>query len=742
MIFDDTGDNISSKNSLLNEMTSIYWIWKHYDEIGNPDYIGHNHYRRFFGVEDLKDYEKYDLIVSKPIFSSDTYTLVWQYNYYHKIDDLQKCADILKKRNKEFGDSFVTYMNTTGTNYAPCNMFVMKKEMFFEWCEFLFPVLSELEKEINLEGRDNYQKRALCFLTERIFNYWCYFKKISGYKVKELAMQEYLGFKPEKVNERGDFSDHQRKLPKVGLVALAKDEDHYLKEWVEYNLDLGFDGIFVFQNDWKYSGNPISDKRFHLLEYNGLQKQIECYNVFLDKHGNEYDFLMFFDIDEFLYIKNKENIKEFLSHYEDRDAIYVNWRLFGDNGLKCVVNNNFSVRNRFTRCGKNLHRLGKPIINVTKLENSVRFHNPHILVYKDDRMNEFRPFDPTNKLQVRCGSIDNNTIEEPIELYHYRNKTIEENIDRKFNKTDAVWNTEHNMFVNNMANVVDQFGKHNENGVENLTIKSNGKSLVCCIAKNEDDYINEWIRYNIHVGFDHVVVYQNNWRAKVDDDLKDRVTLVEWDTNYMFAQQKAYNDCISKFADEYDWIAFFDVDEFLVLKNSKDLNDWLGEYSSYDSIGVNWKYFGDSNISTLDEKRSVARFTKRQDKADSHVKTILNTRKVGKTQPMHCCCHVTSYSLQQNSTIAVDGKTFIRNPDCKENIIDCDNIAWLAHYRCKTWNEWLEKAKRNHNGFASAMDDYKEENLRKSFDEFNKNEVVDTSVRDIIEKINKFKNVK
>ena len=27
--FDDTGDNISGKNDRLNEMTAVYWFWKH-----------------------------------------------------------------------------------------------------------------------------------------------------------------------------------------------------------------------------------------------------------------------------------------------------------------------------------------------------------------------------------------------------------------------------------------------------------------------------------------------------------------------------------------------------------------------------------------------------------------------------------------------------------------------------------------------------------------------------------------
>lgn len=192
-------------------MTSIYWAWKHYQELGNPDYIGLNHYRRFFKKEDVSNYADFDMIVSKPIFSSDKMSLAQQYAFYHVIDDLQKCANVVKNHDLEFGIDFVGYLNNTGNNYAPCNMFVMKKELFFEWCEFIFPILFSLKSEIcdvvEFWKRDNYQKRALCFLTERIFNYWCFRKKESGLRVKEVEIVEYLNFKPLNVNERGDFSN-------------------------------------------------------------------------------------------------------------------------------------------------------------------------------------------------------------------------------------------------------------------------------------------------------------------------------------------------------------------------------------------------------------------------------------------------------------------------------------------------------------------------------------------------------
>ena len=43
-IGDNTGDNISSSNFRLCELTGLYWAWKNYSRLSNPDYIGFMHY--------------------------------------------------------------------------------------------------------------------------------------------------------------------------------------------------------------------------------------------------------------------------------------------------------------------------------------------------------------------------------------------------------------------------------------------------------------------------------------------------------------------------------------------------------------------------------------------------------------------------------------------------------------------------------------------------------------------------
>lgn len=247
---------------------------------------------------------------------------------------------------------------------------------------------------------------------------------------------------------------------KTALVALAKDEDNYIDEWLQYNLKLGFNDIFVFQNDWKYTGE-IKVDNLHFMDLPGERIQNKCYNDFLINNSKNYDFIAFFDIDEFLFLKKHKTINEYLETQTNSNLIYVNWRLFGDNGLKEVENNNYSVLERFTKCGSNLHRLGKNIIRTNKID--VRFYNPHIVCKAG--ILQLPTYNDTvgNVFETQPWNTDNKN-EQDVELFHYRNKTYQECYDRKFKKREVFWGDGQWVDINRFNT---EFDNHNQNDIEN-----------------------------------------------------------------------------------------------------------------------------------------------------------------------------------------------------------------------------------------------------------------------------------
>lgn len=223
----------------------------------------------------------------------------------------------------------------------------------------------------------------------------------------------------------------------TALVAIAKNEDHYLKEWVDYNLKLGFDEIFVYQNNWRYQKGEISDSRVHLLELDGHRMQNPCYNDFIRDHNQEYDFIACFDCDEFLHIRDNVDFKTWLESYRDIPVVYIPWRLFGDNGQDFVENDEYSCLKRFTKCDDKLWPLGKCILNTKLTRNSVVYWNPHIVIMNQERieMPQYVFPDRTSVVKPWCTKPDDMRpySNQPAEIWHFRNKTYQECYDRKFN---------------------------------------------------------------------------------------------------------------------------------------------------------------------------------------------------------------------------------------------------------------------------------------------------------------------
>lgn len=199
---------------------------------------------------------------------------------------------------------------------------------------------------------------------------------------------------------------------------------------------------------------------------------------------------------------------------------------------------------------------------------------------------------------------------------------------------------------------------------------------LVCIAKNEDNYIEEWVNYHLKLGFDKIFIYQNDWRTSLENE---RVEKIEFDGDRM--QEVAYNNFLRMRSDGYDWVAFFDVDEFLVLKKHKNIKDFIEVYKDYNGIGINWVLFGDNNL-TFDGNYSVLeRFTKRQKEVNEHIKTIAKVNK-SLIQTVH------------NPSNAYLASTDFRVFSGPFNVTGNDDVAQLNHYFCKTWQEWQIKRDR------------------------------------------------
>ena len=167
-------------------------------------------------------------------------------------------------------------------------------------------------------------------------------------------------------------------------------------------------------------------------------------------------------------------------------------------------------------------------------------------------------------------------------------------------------------------------------------------TAVCAIARLENHYIREWVNYYISIGFDKIILYDNN---EIDgenliDPIKDYVDSGQLDLinarGKKGYQVEAYNDCFQKYKDEVDWILFVDIDEFIAFDEEKPFNikEFINsndKFKNCDIIKFIWSHYTDNDLITVqDNNYSVLkRFTKKTGRivANSEYKQIININK-------------------------------------------------------------------------------------------------------------------
>lgn len=184
---DCTGEQISSRNRNYCELTGMYWAWKNL----KADYVGLNHYRRFFArpfpfwqgkAQRIAGRQEIDRALAKaPVilpkkrhyYIETTYT---QYIHSHHAQDLELTRAILQETYPEYTASFDRVMGRTSGHRF--NMFVMRWDYFDQYCQWLFDVLFRLEQRLDISGYSAYDQRVFGFVAERLMDVWLDCRKV------------------------------------------------------------------------------------------------------------------------------------------------------------------------------------------------------------------------------------------------------------------------------------------------------------------------------------------------------------------------------------------------------------------------------------------------------------------------------------------------------------------------------------------------------------------------------------
>lgn len=174
---DDAGENISQKNANYCELTACYWIWKN-DK--TSDYVGICHYRRYFQIdghilrfnEITEIFEKnYQIILPAPIILRKENCMEFYIREGGYKKDLNNLRKVISRKEPGYLTAFDAVMNGNSASYA--NMLICSKEIYDDYCGWLFSILFELEKITDISGYTQQEKRIYGYLSELLLNVYC-----------------------------------------------------------------------------------------------------------------------------------------------------------------------------------------------------------------------------------------------------------------------------------------------------------------------------------------------------------------------------------------------------------------------------------------------------------------------------------------------------------------------------------------------------------------------------------------
>ena len=246
---------------------------------------------------------------------------------------------------------------------------------------------------------------------------------------------------------------------KVAVCAIAKNENLYIREWVEWYKNIGMSKIFLYDHndpdgerfdevigDYIESGfvevidvrgEEVSSVIFAEEEAYRVSIQHKCYVDCYYNRVSDFDWVFFCDIDEFLKFKYGYTLETFLNQdvFEDADTVCAPWVTYDDNDL--LHYDDRPVVERFTRESDYQWRLVKSFVRTNKkMYNDAMRHIIHTFRLEGDRVK----FADGSKLLyvnnvMNFYEVKESTVNDSkCVVNHYKTKTIEEYLEKRYNR--------------------------------------------------------------------------------------------------------------------------------------------------------------------------------------------------------------------------------------------------------------------------------------------------------------------
>lgn len=224
-------------------------------------------------------------------------------------------------------------------------------------------------------------------------------------------------------------------------------------------------------------------------------------------------------------------------------------------------------------------------------------------------------------------------------------------------------------------------------------------ALICC-AKQEENYINEWLEHNYIIGIDHIYLCDNNdsdyninISSVINDKYKNFVTVLDYH-NQVNVQNRCYKNVYKDIKTLYDWICIFDCDEFLHLDTFNNISEYINfidKDNDIDEIVIPWKLmYSDDSLTSLYYNNAPLkkRFDKELEYIDnSHTQSKVIFKSTNNVDNVRTHYIATKEGYNKKSVNSI-GEIINYNNNSGIDVNYNINI-YLKHYNKKSFEEYL-----------------------------------------------------
>jgi FkbM family methyltransferase len=406
-----------------------------------------------------------------------------------------------------------------------------------------------------------------------------------------------------------------------------------------------------------------------------------------------------FDSDEFLVLDEGLDLKSCLAGRPEA-AIAVSWAMFGASGHRekpaGLVIENFLHRAPpdFGPC--------KHVKSIVRPERVIRGLNPHFFevdgIYVNMRGAPVVWSSPG--LREAPDYTD-------AKLHHYFTRSWAHWCDKIARGAfgDQI-RTEADFHQYDRNEVFDDSAQHHAPHIKALMYRARAQHRKTCavvlVVRDEADDIAGWLAWYHVLGFDTCIVFDDHstdgtWEilqeAALHQDVRFARTPGAADINYEIRQIEAYQTALAGYAGSFEWLAFFDADEYLSLFAHASVQDFLAAFPDVDQVLVNWCNYGSSGHYLKPREPAVGAYSWHSHESagiNRHVKAFVRPERVGSTWiNVHCFDVAADRSVLASGTPVVWSEQIgiiAEAPDW--------TVAKLMHFQCRSMEHFIALLKR------------------------------------------------